>query len=354
MPRNHGSNLDPLTHTLLVAFIDWRYGIQNGKAEAASHDMTDAGDVLHAERLIDAQVQRATADRRREFRRSSEVAHQRHQAAALEREHATREVADLDGRDADLAPQEEALGERRGPGVFAYGLALSMLLIVTLPLDFGVASWLPLPSLGQWLLTVGIGVATLICAHLAAEKIEELEDSHGERERRRFRYRKDQLAIVAGVGVAVFVLIVVAIWRGQVFAAEAKATGMSIGSGVVSLALGALAALAFVSAVLVGIRFARMAPLRAVRKHRARIKAERAERQAVADRATGAQREAEVEVVYLAQQEQQAIEAIRFWGEERKARLRQRTAWVSLKERHKLASRSSLRTAIGRSRASIG
>jgi hypothetical protein len=325
----------------MVAGCDWRQGTQNGKAATVSHDMAGPDGVPHTERLIDAQAQRATADRRREFRRSREAAHQRHQAAGLEREHAVREVADLDGRDAELAPKEEALGERRGPGALAYGLALVMLFAVTLPLDFSVASWLPLPPLGQWLLTVGIGAATLICAHLVAEKLEELEDSHAERERGRFRYRKDQLGVVAGLNVAAFVLVVVAIWRGQIFAAEAKATGMSIASGVVSLALGALAALAFVAAVLAGMRFRRVAPLCAVRKQRARLKAERAKWQTVADRATGAQREAEVELVCLGEQEQLAIEAIGYWGEERKARLRQRTAWVCFKERRRLAARSS-------------
>jgi hypothetical protein len=334
---NESRRSDPVTHALALAFSDRRYGTQNGKADAGGHPMADAEGVPHAERLIDAQAARAAADQSRDRVQKKEVAHHAREDAVLLKEQAEREAAQCDILDAEQAEREKSLGGRHGLGPVAYGLVLAALFGLTLPIDYTVASWLELPPVGQWLLTVFIGVVVMLAAHFSAKKIDELEESHAKREHQPFAFSRDWLAVGAALGVAMFVLVTTALWRGQILAAEAKTSEVPIPSWVVALALGGLAALAFVVALLAGMSFRRMAPLRTVLKERARLKADRARWQSAADRAARTAREAEVTLACQAQREPEELQAIRHWAEERKARLSQRAAWVAFRERRKAA-----------------
>ncbi len=246
---------DFLTRALVVAFNDRRFGSQNGLADAAGRGMADAEGIPHAERLIDAQAERAASDQRHGFRLPKENAEKVKQDAIEEHADAGREVQKLDAADVELAEAEAALGRRHGPGPLAYSLILGALFCLTLPIDYGVAVWMPLPPVGQWMLTIFIGVVMVLCAHQAAKKIEDLEESHTTREAEPFGYRKDQLTLIASLGVATFVLVGTTIWRGQIFASDAQATGGPIHSGIATLALGALATLAFVVAVIAGMSY---------------------------------------------------------------------------------------------------
>ncbi|HUB73991.1 MAG TPA: hypothetical protein VL979_08150 [Solirubrobacteraceae bacterium] len=317
-----------------MAFNDRRYGRQNGKAEAAGHDMTGADGIPHAESLIDAQAERGIADQRRGFKKPKEAAEQVRQDAIEEQQDAGREIERIAGEDAKLAVVEEGLGRRHGPGPIAYGLILFALFCLTLPIDYGAASWMPLPPLAQWVLAVFIGVVMVLCAHQTAKKVEDLQESHATREEDPFAYRKDQLALGAALTTALTVIVGTTIWRGQVFASEVKEAG-GPHSTAANLALGLLALMAFVVAVLAGMGYRRMEPLRTVRHERSKLKGERQGWQAKADLAQRRQAQAEVTLAFLAEREEQVIEAIGHWAVERKARLRQRTSWVSLCERQR-------------------
>lgn len=336
-----GKNFEPprkpdfLTRSLIVAFNDRRYGAQKGKADAVGHDMADQEGVPHAERLIDAQAARAIEDQRHGFRHPKESAEKARQDAVEEHADAAREVAVLEERDAELAAEEAALGRRHGPGWIGYGLILAALFCLTLPIDYGAASWMPLPPLGQWVLAIFIGLVMVLCAHQAAKKVEDLQESHAERDTDLFAYRKDQVALGSSLGVAFLVIVGTTIWRGQVFASDAQATGGPIHSGAANLALGLLALLAFVVALLAGMGYRRMQPLRAIRCERAALDAQRKQWQEVMDRAERTQRQAEVTLTYLDEREGHVIEAIRHWAQERKARLRQRAATVAMRELRK-------------------
>jgi hypothetical protein len=331
---------DILTRSLVVAFNDRLYGAQKGKADAVGHGMSDKEGVPHAERLIDAQAARAVEDQRHGFRYPVENAEKIRQDAIEEHADAGREVAGLGERDAELAQQEAALGQRRGPGGVAYGLILAALFCLTLPIDYGAAMWMPVPPLGQWMLTVFIGVVMVLGAHQAAKKIEDLHESHSRREEDRFGYRKDQAALAGALTGSLGTIIGTTVWRGAVLASDAQLTGGPVHSTVANLALGLLALLAFTVAVLAGMGYRRMQPLRDVRGQREKVARERQGWQAVMDRAERTQRQAEVTLAFLEEREAHVVEAIGHWARERKARLRQRASWVSMREQKKAASTS--------------
>lgn len=326
---------DFLTRSVVVAFNDRRYGSQKGKADAVGHGMADAEGVPHAERLIDAQAARAIEDQHHGFRYPTENAEKVRQDAVEEFADGCREVAVLVERDAALAEEETALGRRYGPGWPGYSAVLAALFCLTLPIDYGAAMWTPLPPLGQWTLAIFIGVVMVLCAHQAAKKVEDLEETHGRRSEDPFAYRKNQGALGFALVVPLAVIVGTTIWRGAVFASDAQLTGGPVHSGVANLALGLLALLAFVVAVLAGMGYRRMQPLREVRRERSAIAKQRKTWQAVMDRAERTQRQAEIKVVYLQEREEHVVQAISHWAEERKSRLRQRAAWVSMREQAK-------------------
>jgi hypothetical protein len=323
---------DILTRFVVVAFNDRRYGDQKGRADAKGHGMADAQGIPHAERLIDAQADRAMEDQRHGFRYPVENAEKVRQDAIEEHSDAVREVGKLSTKDEDLAAEEAALGRRHGPGRVGYGLILAALFCLTLPIDYGAAMWTPLPPLGQWMVAIFIGVVTVLCAHQEAKKIEDLEETHATREENQFPYRKDQIAVVSAMVVPLAVIVGTTIWRGQVFASDAEATGGPIHSGAANLALGLLALLAFVVAVIAGMGFRRMQPLREIQLERKRLAKEHSAWQTVMDQAERRQRQAEVTLAFLEKREEHVVQAIGHWARERKARLRQRAAWVSMRQ----------------------
>jgi hypothetical protein len=335
LARSDARKRDFVTRPLVIAFNDWRYGIQIGHADAVGHEMADRDGVPHAERLIDSQAERAASDQRYGFRVPKESADKARQDAIEEHVDAEREVQKLDAADVNLVEAEAALGRRHGPGPLIYMLILAALFCLTIPIDYGVAAWMPLPPIGQWMLTIFIGVVMVLCAHQAAKRVEDLQESHAEREEEPFAYRKDQAALGASLGVAAFVLVGTTIWRGQIFASDAQATGGPIHSGIATVALGALATLAFVVAVLAGMGYRRMTPVRAVRGERSQLDAERKRWQSVMDMAERQQRQGEVTLSYLDEREEHVVEAIRHWADERKARLRQRASHVARQELRK-------------------
>jgi hypothetical protein len=90
-----------------------------------------------------------------------------------------------------------------------------------------------------------------------------------------------------------------------------------------------------VVAVLAGMSYRRMTPVRAIRKERSQLDAERKRWQSVMDTTERRRRQAEVAFAYLEERETHVIEAIRHWADERKARLRQRAAHVARQELRK-------------------
>lgn len=292
-------------------------------------------------RLIDAQAERSIEDQRHGFRYPKENAEKVRQDAIEEQADAAREVEGLSGRDAVLEAEEGALGRRHGPGLLGYVLTLVVLFALTLPIDYAAAMWTPLPPLGQWMLAFLIGGVTVLCAHQAAKKVEELEEAHARRSEEPFIYRKEQVALGFSLGVPVAVIVGTTVWRAQAFASDARATGGLVHSGAANIAFALLALMAFVVAVLAGMGYRRMQPLREIRAERAGIQAERAGWQGVVDRAERTQRQAEVTLAYLEEREEHVVQAIRHWAQERKARLHQRAATVAMREHRKQAKKGT-------------
>jgi hypothetical protein len=320
---------DVLTRGVVVAFNDRRYGTQKGKADADGFDMVDEDGVPHAERLVDAQAERGIADQEHNFRVPEERADQVREDAIEEQADAEREIERIDEKDAELAEAERELGRRPGPRLAAYLGVLTALFCLTLPIDYGVAAWTPLPPIGQWMLAFFIGVVMVLCAHQAGKKVEDLQEAHAEKEKEPFAYRKEMAALIVAIAAPLLVLIGTTVWRGQVLTSDAQATGGPVHSGVVTIALGLLATLAFAVAVLTAMGYRRREPLRTVRKERAKLAVEGRHWQAIADRAERTERQAGVTLRYLDEREEKVVAAIQHWAEERKARIRQRAAHVA-------------------------
>jgi hypothetical protein len=328
---------DMQTHPLVVAFNDRRYGTQKGQADAGGYGMADEQGVPHAECLIDEQAERCTADQRHGFRYPKENADKIRQDAVEQQADAIRELGAATKRDAKLKAEEEALGRRQGPSRIGYALILIVLFALTLPIDYGAAMWTPLPPLGQWMLAFLIGGVTVLCAHQAAKKVEDLQEAHGQREEDPFAYRKEQIALGFGLSIPLAVIVGTTMWRAQAFASDARATGGLVHSGAANIAFALLALMAFVVAVLAGISYRRMEPLLEIRNERAEIQAQRELWQHMLDQAERLQRQAELTLAYLDEREEHVIRAICHWAGERKARLRQRAATVAMRKRRKQA-----------------
>lgn len=326
---------DLQTHQLVVAFKDWRYGAQKGLADARGYGMVDEQGVPHAEGVIDAQARRAVEDQRHGFQIPKESAAKVRWDAVEQQVDAGREVGVLAEQDMKLSVEEEAQGRRHGPSEVGYAVILSFPYLLSLPVDFAAAMWTPLPPAGQWLLAFLIGAVMLLAAHLAAVKIEDLREAHAQRAADSFSYRKEQFALGFALAAPLGVIVSTGIWRGGALAAEQQATGGLVHGGAANVAFALLALLAFVVAVLAGVSYRRMAPLREVRRARAKIAAQRKGWQQTLDQAERTERQAELTLAYLAKREQHVIEAIRHRAVERKARLRQRAANVEMRERRK-------------------
>lgn len=184
--RLRGSDFDPprkpdfLTRSPVAAFNDWRHATQKGKADAVGHNMSDDRGVPHAEHLIGAQADRAKEDQGYGFRKPKENATKVKEDAKKEQDHAGREITKIDEKDRILAEKEKPYEDRRGPGTRAYVAILAALFGLTFPIDLGAASWLPIPPIGQWMVAMFIGVLMVLCAHQAAKKIEDMEESLSE------------------------------------------------------------------------------------------------------------------------------------------------------------------------------
>lgn len=153
-----------------------------------------------------------------------------------------------------------------------------------------------------------------------------------------FRYRKDRTSLVILLGSAVTVLIGTTIWRGAVFSTDATTTGAPIHSTAANIALGLLATLAFTVAVVAGMSYRRMEPLRVIRKERKKLDEERKPWQGQKDRAERRQRSAEVTLDFLAKREDHILKTIGHRAQERKSRFRHRAAKVAMKELRKIST----------------
>ncbi len=329
---------DLTTHPLVVAFKDRRYATRNGQADAAGFSMADEAGVLHVDRLIDAQAERIIADQSHGFAYPKENAAKVGREAVEGQADAAREVTVLGARDADLKAAEDGLGRRHGPCGGGYVGTLLALFALMLPIDLSAAMWTPLPPAGQWLLALLIGAGMVLCAHQAARRVEELREAHARRDDDPFGYRVGQVALGFALGVPAAVIVGTALWRAAAFASDAQATGGLAHGGAVNVAFALLGLLAFVVAVLAGLAYRHMAPLREVRGQRAKVQEQRATWQQALDLAERTQRQAELTLAYLDEREKHVIEATRHWACERKARVRQRAATVEMRERLKCNS----------------
>ncbi len=326
-------------HTLppVIAFTDRRYGTQRGKAEASSAPMTGGDGTAHSDDYIDAQVDRAIEDRRHGFRYANENADKAGLDAIEQQADADREIAVLNKRDAKLKAEDDALGRRNGPSRGGYRATRVVLYSFTLPVDYSATMWTPLPPAGQWMLALLIGAGMVLAAHQAARKVEDLHEAYEQRVEDAFAYYKELTGVCAAFTTPLAAIVATAIWREHAFATEALATGGLAQSGAANVAFAILATLAFVVAVLAGISFRRLEPLLEIRAERSLVQAQREEWQLIRDRAERIQRQAELTLTYLKEREEHVIQAIRFWGRERKARVSQRAATVAMRERRKQA-----------------
>lgn len=326
---------DLLTKPLVVAIDDRTKGAQYGKGRAYDYDMTDEDGRLHIDRQIDEQVARAAADQRNGFAGAIKAATEIREDAIEQQDDAERELATLDEQDAVLMARAEELGHRHGPGRFGYGVALVVLFLLVLPIDVGAAQLLPLAPAMQALLAVLLGAGMVWAAHYAAKKVHDLPEAYARRDDDRFAFVQECILAAIAVVVPLTVIVGTTIWRAQAFKEEAKMTGALVQGGAANVAFATIALLAFAVAALAGIAFRHMAPVREVRRNRRRLARKRRRWQNNHDAAERVERQAEITITFLHERREETLEALVHWGEERKARIRQRAATVEMKTRRR-------------------
>jgi hypothetical protein len=328
---------DPLTHPVALAVGDRRDARVVGRADAHDFGLVDAKGVLYVDRWIDAHAARLLSDGAAAFARERERVEWRRKEAA--REQRRRRIEWKRARRHERRERASAHAAQRGRGSSRIGLVTRhvVLFAVALPGDWEAAVGSPLPAAGQIAMAVGLGAGMVVAAAAASGALEELREAHDNR-------RDDELGLVlASIKLAValilpvLLIVAVAVWRGQALADVARATAGLIHGGAMSVALGLLTAVAFVTAVLGGATFERGHAVRAARRSYATAQSGRRAAEQQYGQATAAEEQAVMKLARLHQERDRRIDSIRAWAEERKAGIRHRAAATELRHRHRHA-----------------
>lgn len=334
---------DLLTSSLVTALGDHGKGRQLGKGHANEFDMTDEEGRLVVDKQVDEQVERATTDQQYRYADAIGAAEQTRSDAIEQQADGQREIDELLGTDLyELGPKEEAMGERHGPSRLGYGLLLACVFLMLLPADVGAAQLLPLAPVMQLLLGVLLGAGMTWAAHVAAKKLADLWEAHRTRGEDAFGYSLERVQVVAAISIPLLVIVGTAVMRGQVFMAAERATGGIVQGSAANVAIAFFGVLGFAIAVMFGLAYHRVKPLRDVRARRAANLAKRKTFQRAVDTAERVERQAEVTIAFLEQRRDHTIVALRHWGEERKARI------------HRIGINVALRSEIKRSKKDDG
>lgn len=305
---------------------DRRDARDNGRAAADDVGLRDERGETFVEQRIDAETRELIARQEEGYKKPLENAQATLEDAREQEQAGERELGlcqeDLD----DAECEKEALGKRRGPSLLAYAAALVTVFFLNLPVDLGAAKLVPIPGAMRTLLAVLLGAGTTWMAHYAGHKIEDLRDAHRESDSDRFGLVQEAILLVVAIIVPVLVIVGTTIWRGETFAAAARATGGLVQSSAANIAFAAVALLAFAIAVIAALAYCRVKPLHLVQRRIKKIKKRMALLRRAIDQALRLQTLAHNTIEFLQARLHDRIQRLEQLADIRKARVNHNAA----------------------------
>lgn len=299
---------------LTYRIVDWWAARIVGRAIGEGVAFGDEGQPLpHHERIEAQQDQQKTAFRQG-IDRQRDRAEQTKGAAMVKRGHAARELEKLQPIRAAKARSLAACSARVGPRQETYSATLVALVLASLPVDWTMASVLPMPLVLQILLTASIGIGLCFAAHLAAKKINEVVIGWPERRDEASQFVQSLVAAIASLAGPQAVIITFGQLRAEnltlieTLVADTSATTFQ--PATINNALLAFQMLIFLAAIVVGLRYAEAEPRRILERAIRELDTEMATHQAVSDAAEVTIRVAEETLRQLVEREKKGLEAI--------------------------------------------
>lgn len=138
-----------------------------------------------------------------------------------------------------------------------YFLTLLLVGLVALPADVAAVQALPLGPSMQFLLAVGLAVATSVAAHVAAGALADVIEAWPRRHRVPWRFWFDAVQAVSLVAFVLFMLVAFGLLRGDTFKIIGKLTGdaeLQASGWKINLALFGLQLVTFAVALVLGVK----------------------------------------------------------------------------------------------------
>lgn len=303
---------------------DRKDAVVTGKAEAHGIKFEgELGAVPHHD-VIDYERDQEIADVEYAFEKPLGRTREEHDRSEQAKEHAERDIEDeLRPKEAEAQANLEKVKDRVGVGRVALAAAGATCFIANLGVDFGAVSILPVPPLFQWLIVVGLGLGTVLVAHLAAVQMARLAELHDRRDEEPALYRQHKTGLIATTVLPAVAMIAFTILRAANYSTEAQLAGVSLNVTALALGLLMLAALTYAIAVYTGFRFEWLRPKRDAEAELAAIEGDIAAKQRVADAAEIRMQEAINQEEHLERRRDKTIEAVEAYARTRHARFDQ-------------------------------
>lgn len=324
-------------------FADRRGAREIGRANAEDYSLCDEGGEYYYEQLIDEQANGALASTRDGYQQSCANVEKAGEDARQQRMDAEPRVIQIIERDRKDEETERKLAHLRGLGIVGYVFVVILGYIATLPQDIAAATGLPLPFAIQLVVAFTLGGVVMLAAHFAGEKALELEQARSKRAEAPGAYEKLKHEYIAAIALPVLFILAVAVWRGQTFAAEAKAVGgLFTSATAANVAFTLLGIVAFLAVFSAAKSYLRVKALRETRTKRAENKAAREQQQGIIDINERVEAQAKLSLEHLSGHEAKVVARIEAWREARKKALRHR-AGVATQKHHKRLVHKGLR-----------
>lgn len=322
-------------HPLIVRILDWWRGRQLGIAFAFGQRVRGEDGRLYVDAEVDAQTQKAQARVRNGYSRVIAATEEAQRDARERMTLAEAQRRSAAERDRELAGREAQFGERNGPNRLQLGSTLTLLFLLTLPIDVGAAQLLPLTTGMQTLLVVTLGGGMVLSADVASRKIEDLREAYERRLEDAFALVQEKTLLAAAIVTPLGVVGGTTLLRSEAFGIAAKSAGRTVPLGPANVAFAFIALMAFVIAILVGLSYRHVKPLRAVRRERRKLDARANELDENVASDGSLERQADVRLQALSARREQALKVLEAWGAERKARIRHHAAVVESRVRRR-------------------
>jgi hypothetical protein len=329
--RLHGAEFEPERAALSARRrerqqrrVDRKHAKGTGTVEA--HGIKFEGEltaVPHHD-VINHERDQEIADIEYMFEAPLNATREEHDRSEQAREHAERDIdEDLRPKQAEAQTKLEKVKDRVGVGRLALLAAAVICFMANLGVDYGAVAILPAPPLFQWLIVIGLGLATVWVAHLAAVQMARLAELHEGQDDQPALYRQHKVGLIVTTVLPVLAMIAFTGLRAANYSTEARLAGVPINVTALALGLLMLGILTYAIAVYTGFRFEWLRPKRDAESELLAIEKQIADKQRIADAAEIRVQEAVNQQEHLEHRRDKTIEAAEAHAWKRHARFDQ-------------------------------